>query len=249
MALSPFRAHKQRVIAAQEWADSPQMDAKSANQYELMLIQLAEHRRRLKAIQSIERKIEVKRTLLPDYVAYIDGVLEGDSGRQDDVLMTIMIWRIDTGDIEGALTIAEYAIRHDLQTPDRYERSTACLIAEEAADTSIKAIESQNPVNPELTARVITLTQDEDMFDQVRAKLLKAHGLGLLKAGNLADCVDYLKRALELDEKCGVKKIIEQTEREIRKQNSTQQEETPVVQEALVAQEEPSVAQDAATAS
>ena len=25
MALSPFRAHKQRVIAAQEWADSPQM--------------------------------------------------------------------------------------------------------------------------------------------------------------------------------------------------------------------------------
>ncbi|MFB0974573.1 MAG: phage terminase small subunit [Tolumonas sp.] len=249
MALSPFRAHKQRVIAAQEWADSPQMDAKSANQYELMLIQLAEHRRRLKAIQSIERKIEVKRTLLPDYVAYIDGVLEGDSGRQDDVLMTIMIWRIDTGDIEGALTIAEYAIHHDLQTPDRYERSTACLIAEEVADTSIKAIESQNPVNPELTARVIALTQDEDMFDQVRAKLLKAHGLGLLKAGNLADCVDYLKRALELDEKCGVKKIIEQTEREIRKQNSTQQEETPVVQEALVAQEEPPVAQDAATAS
>ena len=163
--------------------------------------------------------------------------------------MTIMIWRIDTGDIEGALTIAEYAIRHDLQTPDRYERSTACLIAEEAADTSIKAIESQNPVNPELTARVITLTQDEDMFDQVRAKLLKAHGLGLLKAGNLADCVDYLKRALELDEKCGVKKIIEQTEREIRKQNSTQQEETPVAQEAPVAQEETPVAQDAATAS
>ena len=246
MALSPFRAHRQRVIAAHGGADIPDMDAKSANQYELMLMQLAEHRRRLKAIQSIERKIEVKRTLLPDYVAYIDGVLEGDSGRQDDVLMTIMIWRIDTGDIEGALQIADYAIRHDLQTPDRYERSTACLIAEEAADTSIKAIESQNPVNPELTARVITLTQDEDMFDQVRAKLLKAHGLGLLKAGNLADCVDYLKRALELDEKCGVKKIIEQTEREIKKQNSNQQadatatqEETPAEQaDAPAAQEE-----------
>lgn len=237
MALSPFRAHKQRVIAAQEWADSPQMDAKSANQYELMLMQLAEHRRRLKAIQSIERKIEVKRTLLPDYVAYIDGVLEGDSGRQDDVLMTIMIWRIDTGDIEGALTIAEYAIRHDLQTPDRYERSTACLIAEEAADTSIKAIESQNPVNPELTARVIALTQDEDMFDQVRAKLLKAHGLGLLKAGSLVSAVDYLKRALELDEKCGVKKIIEQTEREIKKQNSNQQADATVTQEETPAEQ------------
>ena len=69
----------------------------------------------------------------------------------------------------------------------------------------------------------------------------------MLKAGNLADCVDYLKRALELDEKCGVKKIIEQTEREIKKQNSTQQadevvvpEETPATQdEAPVVQEAP----------
>lgn len=246
MALSPFRAHKQRVIAAHGRADIPEMDNKTANQYELMLMQLAEHRRKLKLIQSIERKIEVKRTLLPDYVAYVDGVLEGGSGRQDDVLMTIMIWRIDTGDIAGALQIAEYAIHHDLQTPDRYERSTACLIAEEAADTSIKAIESQNPVDPELTARVIAITQDKDMFDQVRAKLLKAHGLGLLKAGSLVSAVDYLKRALELDEKCGVKKIIEQTEREIKKQNSTQQaEEVVVPEETPATQDEAPVVQEA----
>lgn len=38
-----------------------------------MLMQLAEHRRRLKQIQSIERKIEVKRQLLPEYAAYIQG--------------------------------------------------------------------------------------------------------------------------------------------------------------------------------
>ena len=59
MALSPFRAHKQRVIAAHGRADIPEMDNKTANQYELMLMQLAEHRRKLKLIQSIERKIEV----------------------------------------------------------------------------------------------------------------------------------------------------------------------------------------------
>jgi hypothetical protein len=190
-----------------------------------MLMQLAEHRRRLKQIQSIERKIELKRQLLPEYVPYVQGVLEADSGRQDDVLMTVLVWRIDTGDIEGALSIAAYAIRHDLQTPDRYERSTACLIAEEVADTALKLMDGDTPIPPELITLTLELTADKDMFDQVRAKLLKAQGLCLLKAGQQAAAMEPLKRALELDDRCGVKKLIEVTEREIKK-NSPEQEST-----------------------
>ena len=39
---SPCRHHKQRTIAAQVGAAGPVIDAKAANQYELMLMQLAE---------------------------------------------------------------------------------------------------------------------------------------------------------------------------------------------------------------
>jgi hypothetical protein len=219
------RQQRQRKLAALQGAANPVLDARAANQYELMLMQLAEHRRRLKQIQSIERKIELKRQLLPEYVAYVQGVLEADSGRQDDVLMTVLVWRIDTGDIEGALSIAAYAIRHDLQTPDRYERSTACLIAEEVADTALKLMDGDTPIPPELITLTLELTTDKDMFDQVRAKLLKAQGLCLLKAGQQVAAMDPLKRALELDDRCGVKKLIEVTEREIKK-NSPEQEST-----------------------
>ncbi len=224
MALSPFRAHKQRVIAAQGRADIPEMDAKSANQYELMLMQLAEHRRRLKQIQSIERKIEVKRQLLPEYEPYVQGVLQSNSGRQDDVLMTILVWYIDAGEIENALPIAEYALHHELQTPDRYERSTACLVAEEIADTALKLMDGENAVPVELIGKAIALTEEHDMFDQVRARLLKAYGMALTKSGNQSAAVEPLKRALELDDRSGVKKLIEQTEREIKK-NSVKPEE------------------------
>lgn len=217
------RQQRQRKLAALQGAANPVLDARAASQYELMLMQLAEHRRRLKQIQSIERKIELKRQLLPEYVAYVQGVLEADSGRQDDVLMTVLVWRIDTGDIEGALEIAAYAIRHDLQTPDRYERSTACLIAEEVADTALKLMDGDTPIPPELITLTLELTMDKDMFDQVRAKLLKAQGLCLLKAGQQAAAMEPLKRALELDDRCGVKKLIEVTEREIKK-NSPEQE-------------------------
>lgn len=235
---SPCRAHKQRVIAAQSGAAEPEMDSKTATQHELMLMQLAEHRRSLKQIQSIERKIEVKRKLLPEYDAYVQGVLQGKSGRQDDVLMTILVWYIDTGAIEKALAVADYALQYGLQTPDRYERSTACLIAEEIADTALKLMEGENAISSALLSKVISITENHDMFDQVRARLLKAYGMSLTKSGDLEGAIEPLKRALELDERCGVKKLIEQTEREVKK-NSVTPEVTPAETEEKAAEETP----------
>lgn len=67
-------------------------------------------------------------------------------------------------------------------------------------------MESDTPVAPELIARTIELTAEQDMFDEVRAKLIKASGLCLLKQGQPAQAVEQFKRAVELDERCGVGK-------------------------------------------
>ena len=69
--------------------------------------------------------------------------------------------------------------------------------------------------------QAIALTEKQDMFDQVRARLLKAYGMTLAKSGRQTEAVEPLKRALELDERSGVKKLIEQTEREIKKNSVT----------------------------
>lgn len=222
--VNPARAHRQRVLAAMRGEKDEVLDARAETQYELMLMQLAEHRRRLKQIQSIERKIEVKRQFLPEYEPYVQGVLQGNSGRQDDVLMTILVWYIDAGEIGKALPLAEYALQHELQTPDRYERSTACLVAEEIADTALKLMDSESAVSADLIGQAISITEEHDMFDQVRARLLKAYGMSLTKAGNQPAAIEPLKRALELDERSGVKKLIEQTEREIKKNSVTPDE-------------------------
>ena len=138
--------------------------------------------------------------------------------------MTVLVWYIDTGDILSALDVANYALRHDMQTPDRYERSTACLVAEEIADTALKLMDSENAVSAALLGQAIALTEEHDMFDQVRARLLKAYGMTLAKSGRQTEAVEPLKRALELDERSGVKKLIEQTEREIKKNSVTPDE-------------------------
>ena len=52
MNLSPARAHRARVLAAQAAASSPAGGEVLGDAYELMLAQLIEHRRQLKTIQS-----------------------------------------------------------------------------------------------------------------------------------------------------------------------------------------------------
>lgn len=217
---SPAKKHFLRTSAAALGLPAEAApDKATADAYELMLYKLAEDKRRLKDIQSIERKAEVKAQLLPEYTPWITGVLEGGSGRQDDVLMTVFVWTIDIGNFELALKIGQYAIAHQLTMPDHYQRDVPCVLAEEIADYALKQDEAILVNLQPCIALTIALTDGCDMPDEVRAKLLKANGYALRCAGvSLGDTEiltkarDALARALKLHSKVGVKKDIERLE-------------------------------------
>ncbi len=171
--------------------------------YEMMRAKLATDQRRLKETQSVERKVEIKREILPDYVPYISEVLERDAGGQDDVVTTIMLWRLDAGDMGGAMDIARYAIRHGLTMPAHFDRTLPATVAEGFADTA--------DVPSFVLAEVIDLTAPFDMVDQIRAKLFKAYGLALTALAPEA-ALAALRRAFELNDKIGVKRDIARLE-------------------------------------
>jgi hypothetical protein len=193
-----------------------------------MVLKLAEDGRRLKGLQSLEAKAQVKRELLPDYAPWVDGVLAAGKGAQDTVLVTVMVWRIDAGDYAGALDIAAYALLHDLVLPDRYARTTATLVAEEMADAAKRARDGKEAFDVDLLEQAQALTAAHDMPDEVRAKLHKE--IGLLYAAQTqgeADlallrllsesALENLRRAIQLSDRAGVKKDIERLERALAK--------------------------------
>lgn len=171
--------------------------------FEMMRAKLATDQRRLKETQSVERKVEIKREILPDYVPYISEVLERDAGGQDDVVTTIMLWRLDAGDMGGAMDIARYAIRHGLTMPAHFDRTLPATVAEGFADTA--------DVPSGLLAEVIDLTAPFDMVDQIRAKLFKAYGVALTAVDPNAALAAF-RRAFELNDKIGVKRDIARLE-------------------------------------
>lgn len=207
--MTPARAHVLRVSAARAAAAAePGRSMAGATAYELMLMKLASDRHALKGVQSMARRIEIKRRLLPEYGDYVSGVLEAGRGAQDDVLVTVMVWRIDVGHFDAALNIAAYALAHRLTLPEPFERSIACLVAEEFADAALSAFISDSVFDKTHLQRIDELTAQSDMHDQVRAKLYKALGYAL-EASEPLRALDYLRRAVALNPRVGAKKDID----------------------------------------
>ncbi|MBY8945182.1 MULTISPECIES: terminase endonuclease subunit [Pseudomonas] len=227
MALSIAQAHQRRARAAMEAAKTaPQQSMAGATAYEHQLNQLLQDRLRLKAIQSNEGKAALKAQLLPEYIPYVEGVLAAGNGAQDDVMTTVMVWRVDVEDYSGALDIADYVLKHKLIMPDRFERTTGCLVAEEIATAALKAQKANGSFDLSILHRTVELTDAEDMPDQARAKLYLATGRATLdgitaeepgQPGQIQAGIDLLKRAIELHDGCGGKKDLDSAERLLKK--------------------------------
>ncbi|BFM16278.1 terminase endonuclease subunit [Maricurvus nonylphenolicus] len=203
-----FRKHREKVLAQQGAKDAKDNPHKDATQYELKLAELGNDKRRLKLVKSLKRKVELKQELLPKYLPYVEGVLEAATGEQDNVLTTIMVWAIDCGDLTTALLIGEYALKHKLSTPDQYKRDLVDLLAEEVAEQAITNAES-NDFDIGSLEHVAELTAEMDMIDQVRAKVHKGLGLTYANRDRIEEAIPQLEAALKLDERAGVKKILD----------------------------------------
>ncbi|EAX8478121.1 terminase [Salmonella enterica] len=210
---SPAQRHMMRVSASQA-AQREQAPLRHATAYEQMLVKLADDRRTLKNIRSNERKAEKKRELLPFYAPWVAGVLADGRGVQDDIVMTVMLWRLDAGDIAGALEIAPYALKYGLTTDHR--RTTPYMLVEEVALAALRLRDAGESVDLSWLQTTIDLTDGADVPDMVRARLHKVTGLTLRDAGMNAEALAQFQRAMQLDRNAGVRKEIERLERALK---------------------------------
>lgn len=165
--------------------------------------------RELKQIQSIEKKIEEKRRRIPEYAAWIEGLIAAAQANGvppvDEILPTIMVWKFDTADYEGALDLAEHVLRYRIALPRRFERTVGTLVVDQVADAALKALGQGESFDLGILERAADVTVDEDMPDEVRAKLAKAIGLELVRQAEHADAEARAKIA-EADAADGRKK-------------------------------------------
>lgn len=232
MADTPASRHVTRVLAKQaatRAAGSSLMEGTTV--YQQMQLQLAHDRARLKQIQSTQAKAALKVALLPTYGPYVEGVLAANQGGDDLVVSTIMLWCLDAGDYAAGLNLAEYVLAHGLPMPDEFSRTAGCVVAEEIGVAALNAMKTGVEFDQAVLTRAMELTADQDMPDQVRARLLLARGRNLLAAESEATPLSFeaataaaedLRRAIQLHDSCGGKEDLKRAERLLKKSEASQ---------------------------
>ena len=156
--------------------------------------------------------------------AYIDGALAADSGAHDPVISQMLPWCFDVGDIERALRVGDYLLRHDLPAPESFARSAPALYAELAAEAWLQTPDGKiPPVSALQLGDVLDAVSGHDMVDEIVAKLHRALGEALYSEGDNERALDHLRRAVELNAKVGAKPLIAKIEKEIAEQAAANQ--------------------------
>ncbi|HHC3062686.1 TPA: phage terminase small subunit [Klebsiella pneumoniae] len=220
--LTPAQKHFQKVMAERHGKTDEQSDT-ARTAHEQIMHRLRMDQSALKRVQSDQAKAAMKRQLLPHYEGWIEGTLDGDSGRQDEVIVTLMVWAIDAGDYALAVRIGRYVVTHGLLMPDRFNRTAATVLVDEICDPILVQVKADDTtdVTPYLAVldEVAEFTAGSDMPDMVRAKLCKARAFALRNgtAEEQATALALLRQALTLDAGAGVKKEIERLARVVKK--------------------------------
>ena len=162
---------------------SDERDAETRTAHEQILFRLHMHKSSLSQIQSRQAKAAVKASILPEFQGWIDGTIEGDSGRADPIITTLMVWAVDCSDYALALRIGRYVVKHGLSMPDdNYRRPAPTVLAEEIC-------------NP----------------DEVRAKLCKVRAFcrrDTEDAETKGEALKLFREAMNLNPGAGVKREI-----------------------------------------
>lgn len=221
--LTPAQRHFQKVMAERRGQAEEDSNIERTA-HEQILHRLRLDQSRLKGVQSNDTKAEMKKAMLPEYEGWIEGTLEGDSGRQDEVICTLMVWAIDCQDDVIALAIGRYAVRHGLSMPDNFSRDSATCFTEEMSKPVLTLAAAD--IDADLSGRMAALdevaeiTADSDMPDVVRAKLCKARALtrrGATDNTGKAEALALFREALMRNPNAGVKKEIATLAREVKK--------------------------------
>ena len=220
--LTPAQRHFQRVMAERHGKAEDLSDT-ARTAHEQILHRMRMDMAALKKIQGEQAKAALKRQMIPNYEGWIEGTLEGNNGRQDEVITRLMIWAIDVRDYPLAARIGRYVIAHNLAMPDRFNRTAATALVDEICDpilVQVKADDSTD-VSPYLAVldEVAEFTAASDMPDMVRAKLHKARAFAL-RNGTPAEqetALGLLRTALIMDPGAGVKKLIDKLASQLKK--------------------------------
>lgn len=207
-----------RVIAKMPRASAKAAPGKLAGaQLEaLVSASLTEDLAALKGLNSVERKVAMKRdTLIPKYGDYARRLK--DAGKTAHELLGYwLVWLFDVGMMAEAFEHALWCLKNGVALPARFQSDIRFFIAAQVlewAEAEFAAGRSPEPYFSALFTETLMEPEKWNLPDDLRARFFRLRGLMAEKDGDLALAEADLQKALDLGAKvktalAGVRKKI-----------------------------------------
>ena len=191
--------------------------------YEVLCIALTNDVNKIRAFPNFELKAEYKRDVfLPKWMPFVEEYLAKGIVYQNDYLAYCIIYSFDVGDFDTALRLADLAIKQNQSLPERFKSTLPTFVANQIYDWTDKTAAAGQSVEPYFSQTFKNVATQWQLHEIVTAKWLKLAAALLLRspqgkvqasgiddAETLVLAIQLCNRAFQLNQKAGVKNMIE----------------------------------------
>lgn len=191
--------------------------------YEVLCIALTNDVNKIRAFPNFELKAEYKRDVfLPKWMPFVEEYLAKGIVYQNDYLAYCIIYSFDVGDFDTALKLADLAIKQNQSLPERFKSTLPNFVADQIYNWTDKTAAAGQSVEPYFSQTFKNVATQWKLHEIVTAKWLKLAAALLLRspqgkvqasgiddAETLVLAIQLCNRAFQLNQKAGVKNMIE----------------------------------------
>jgi tetratricopeptide (TPR) repeat protein len=182
--VDPGLAHKKRIQEAKaaerleqlrkEQREQRDAAATEANEaFQLVLNELEADETRLRALPRGKARDELLvNELLPHWRPIVEAYLDGDEEYPNPVLVLVMIWAFNVGEMDFAMRCADTAIKQDQRMPERFKRNVQSFVADTVLEWAQNQVLREESYEPHFGAIAAAL-DDWEVPDEVSMKYLK----------------------------------------------------------------------------
>lgn len=109
---------------------------------------------------SLDGKARVKALVLPTYLDFVSAYVALGQDYPNDVAVQVMIWLLDTGDIERGLDLALHLAKQNQKLPARFDRNLPTFLCDFFYDWSNEQLKAEHSASPYLDTLVAVAEND-----------------------------------------------------------------------------------------
>lgn len=210
--VNPAQRFKKSVLAKQVKALSHDLNSAENvelnKEYDIVKASLDGDIVTLKGLKTIAEKLAYKAHIIPNYLDYLQQYQAQGHNHPNGILSQVMVWLFDTEQFELAHQYAELAIEQGQKLPARFNTpNIQTFICDTLADYGAKQLKDKKPA-PALQYAIDGLSKHWDVNPIPAGKVFATAGKLEFMAKNYQTAFDYCNKALELNERAGVKKLL-----------------------------------------